>query len=210
MQARNCVVFICTSSSFHGDLARMFRKPNTSKKKREEQNESNKAKIKTSEWKNFALNGILVPLHLPLVTFRRAMIGAPTLSPITWAGRPLSLLLARYSSGDGSSLCWALSGTPRRRITCPAGRRSPCLLRHSWGPTLLSLSGPRTLITPLGFQIRVHVPEEVVLPLLRILLIGHNGDHQHNSHSLVSYNCSATSPSLGLNVACWVRNALNT
>ena len=57
-QARNYVSFIRTPSGFHGDPSRLFRRPNTSKK-REEENESNAAKIKASEWKDFALSGIL-------------------------------------------------------------------------------------------------------------------------------------------------------
>jgi hypothetical protein len=57
--ARNYVSFIRTPSGFHGDPSRLFRKPSASKKKREEENESNAAKIKASEWKDFALSGIM-------------------------------------------------------------------------------------------------------------------------------------------------------
>ena len=59
MQARNYVSFIRTPSGFHGDPSRLFRKPNATKRKREEENDSNAAKIKASEWKDFALSGIM-------------------------------------------------------------------------------------------------------------------------------------------------------
>ena len=58
-QARNYVSFIRTPSGFHGDPSRLFRKPSASKKKREEENESSAAKIKASEWKDFAVSGIM-------------------------------------------------------------------------------------------------------------------------------------------------------
>jgi len=58
-QARNYVSFIHIPSGFHGDPSRLFRKPNASKRKREEENESNAAKIKASEWKDFAVSGIM-------------------------------------------------------------------------------------------------------------------------------------------------------
>jgi hypothetical protein len=57
-QARNFVSFICKPSGLHGDPSRLFRKPNQSKK-REEENDSNAAKIKASEYKDFAISGIM-------------------------------------------------------------------------------------------------------------------------------------------------------